>query len=155
MRWMSHNPQDAEDALSSAMLQAEQKYARFADSINNPRSWLTRLVHNVCMDHHRSRSRIDFMDSIKQEEQFSYQPHATQQRTPATPDEQALNQEHMDLLSIAIDQLSPRLRKPLVMRCLQDLSYGEIASILGITEAAVRKRVQLAREKLRSQVRAF
>ncbi|MFC1673595.1 RNA polymerase sigma factor [Pseudomonadota bacterium] len=55
MRFMSGNMADAEDALSQAMLKGSQHFD--AATIRNERAWLTRLVHNACMDQHRSRKR--------------------------------------------------------------------------------------------------
>lgn len=45
--------------------------------------------------------------------------------------------------------MQEKLRKPLLMRCVQDRTYDEIAEALGLSNCAVRKRVQLAREHLR------
>ena len=55
IRFMSGNVADAEDALSQAMLKGSQHFN--AETIRNQRAWLTRLVHNACMDQHRSHKR--------------------------------------------------------------------------------------------------
>ena len=48
----------------------------------------------------------------------------------------------------ALDKLQPKLRTPLVLKEYGELSYKEIASILGISEGNVKVRVFRAREVL-------
>ena len=149
LRWMSNNTADAEDALSAAMLLAQRKYPRHAPGIINPRAWLTRLVHNVCMDHHRSMSRYELVDPLPQEEALGADALPHHHAPTPGPDQEAAAAEMLHLVQKGLRGLSPTLRDPFVLRCIHDLSYGEIADHLGITESAVRKRVQLARDKLR------
>lgn len=54
---MGCNHTDAFEALSRATLKAWDKLPAYAEKITNPKAWLTRLTHNVCMDMHRERSR--------------------------------------------------------------------------------------------------
>jgi len=149
LRWMSNNTADAEDALSCAMLVAQRKYPLHAPYIGNLRAWLTRLVHNVCMDHHRSRNRFDRLDGVYDEEGPGGDRLPDHHSSTPGPDHVALTHETLGLLEKGLRGLSPTLREPFVLRCLQELSYPEIAAHLRITEAAVRKRVQLARDKLK------
>ena len=55
--WMGGNPTEAEDALSRAMLKASEKVQEYEGKITNLKSWLTTLVHNLCVDIHRQHSR--------------------------------------------------------------------------------------------------
>ncbi len=57
IKWMGGNPTDAEDALSRAMLKAWEKVQKYAGEIDNFKSWLSTLTHNLCVDIHRERSR--------------------------------------------------------------------------------------------------
>ncbi len=52
-----------------------------------------------------------------------------------------------------LQQLSPPLREALVLRVVDELSYGDIAAILDIPEATARSRVHLAVQKLRQLAR--
>src|SRR5262245_21182758 len=49
--------EDAEDALSRAMLRALEKLPHNACKIGNFRAWLSRLTLNLCVDMHRERRR--------------------------------------------------------------------------------------------------
>ena len=44
-----------------------------------------------------------------------------------------------------LDRLEPTYRLPLILRYWHDLSYAEIAGVMGITEAAVKSRLHRAR----------
>jgi len=148
LRWMSNNADDADDVLSNAMLLAHRKFPKYADSITNPRAWLTRLVHNVCMDHHRAVSRRQGVETnVRWDEVESYVL-STEQQTVRQPDHEATNEELLVSLLNGLLNLPASLSEPLTLRCLYGLAYPDIASHMNLTECAVRKRVQLARNKL-------
>lgn len=53
VKWMGGNPTDADsdsaiDALSRAMLKAWEKVQKYAGKIDNFKSWVTKLTHNLC-----------------------------------------------------------------------------------------------------------
>ncbi|MEO5337912.1 MAG: sigma-70 family RNA polymerase sigma factor [Magnetospirillum sp. WYHS-4] len=148
LRLMSGNQADAEDALGNAMLKASQKFSAYAGSILNERAWLSRLVHNVCMDFHRGQRRLSqFAELIPTED-----PDGAQEieiGDGIDPEESLAARQSVQRLRQALDEMPPKLREPFVMRFLQDLSYEEIAARLGLTNCTVRKRVQLARDYLK------
>jgi len=146
LRFMSGNMADAEDALSQAMLKGSQHFD--GNEIRNERAWLTRLVHNACMDQHRSRKRQQRLsdevipDDPEDAPTLQPQPHRT-------PDEALhMNQVFAELES-HLKELPVTLLEPLMMRVVEDKSYDEIAGHLGLSNCAVRKRIQLARDRLK------
>lgn len=148
LRWMSNNTDDADDALSSAMLLAHRKFPQYAHTISNTRYWLTRLVHNVCMDHHRAANRLHSIESdlhYSAMERLALERQAAQQ-----PDQEAINEELQSNLESSLRNLPVSLREPLILRCFNGLAYPDIAARMNLSECAVRKRVQLARTRLRS-----
>ncbi|SMF09918.1 RNA polymerase sigma factor, sigma-70 family [Tistlia consotensis] len=153
LRLMSGNRADAEDALSAAMLKASQKFDDYADSIINERAWLTRLLHNACMDVYRGHKRQArwVPDAALGEEPADPLPQIAAENE-RSPEEIAVGRETLQQLEEQIRALPPNLRLPFVMRFLQNRSYEEIAGRLELTNCAVRKRIQLARERLRSKI---
>lgn len=148
LRLMAGNKADAEDAMSNAMLKALQKFSTYAGAIVNERAWLTRLVHNVCMDIHRSNSKI--ARSLEESVGDDFETLAsTLVSDSASPEENVATQRSMDDLSTQLDRMPESLREPLLLRFLDDLSYDEIAARLNLSNCAVRKRIQLARDFLR------
>ncbi len=148
MRLISGNIADAEDALSKAMLIAAQKFALYEDQIVNERAWLTCLVHNVCMDHYRSLKRQKGWMAEASIDNSDGMPLACTPSWPSPEDAVAMEESIQALVNVLVS-LPDSLRQPLIMRVLQDMPYPEIAERLNITQPAVRKRVQLARERLR------
>lgn len=69
-----------------------------------------------------------------------------------TPEKQLLNRELIDVLGEAIDQLPPNLRQPIILFEINDLSYEEIAQIMGCPIGTVRSRIARARELLSAEV---
>jgi RNA polymerase sigma-70 factor (ECF subfamily) len=145
---MSGNMDDAQDALSEAMVKASTKFEDSMDEIRNHRAWLSRIVHNACIDLHRqNRRKAEYREETHGSADIPASPITAP--TIPSPEESFLAGEQLDQLETALLAMQEKLRKPLLMRCVQDRSYDEIAEALGLSNCAVRKRVQLAREHLR------
>ena len=149
LKLMSGNMDDAQDALSEAMVKASVKFEDSIDEIRNHRAWLSRIVHNACIDLHRqNRRKAEYREETHGSADIPASP-ITAPITPS-PEESFLAGEKLDQLEAALLEMQEKLRKPLLMRCVQDRTYDEIATALGLSNCAVRKRVQLAREHLRA-----
>lgn len=149
MRMMSGNIADAEDALGNALVRASTHFAEGGGAaIANKRAWLSRLVHNSCIDFFRARSRQKrWIDEVMVMSDCDFIPSVpTPEPTPEVAAEVA---ESMRTLQNDLNDLPELLRAPLVMRFIEGQSYSEIAERLGVPNSTVRKRVQLARERLR------
>ena len=146
LRFMAGNMADAEDALSQAMLKGSQHFD--GETIRNERAWLTRLVHNACMDQHRSRKRQARLSDEIDGDDPDQAPNITP-RPVRTPDEALHMQQTFDQLENQLKNLPVSLLEPLLMRVIEDKSYDEIADHMGLSNCAVRKRIQLARDRLR------
>lgn len=147
LRMMSGNKADAEDALSNAMLRASQKFSKYSDRIVNERAWLSKLVHNVCIDHFRREKRTQCF-AIEQEPE-AHVSEAMFTEPQRSPEELLLSHEQLTELERCIQQLSNNLRVPLMLRCVEGRSYADIAEELDLRADTVRKRIQLARDFLR------
>ena len=149
LKLMSGNVADAEDALGDAMVRASAYFAEgHGDKITNTGAWLSRLVRNACIDFFRARSR----QKRWTEEVLAMPDCHSVPSLPApqqTPEEVAEVGESMRSLKQKLDALPDILREPVILRFLEGHSYTEIADQLSITKCAARKRIQLARERLR------
>jgi RNA polymerase sigma factor (sigma-70 family) len=148
LTWTGGNPWDADEAISRTACIIFLKLPSQTQSISDLRAWFLRLTYNVCMDLHRERKR---RCEQRLDETLETVPSAAVRVTGmegGNPERHYLDAELREYLHGRILELPSKLRDALQLR-MQQHSYPEIASHLGINEAAVRKRVQLARQALR------
>lgn len=151
--WMGGNREDAEDALSSAALKALHRLPRHASEINNPKAWLVRLTHNLCVDLQRERKRHtryvknarDMQEITGQEEELMLK----------RPEDATLQHELLGHLGSTIARLPPQLRVPSLLRFVQEWPYQDIAEYLTLSPENARKRIQQARAALQGQLQAY
>lgn len=102
-------------------------------------TWLYRLVVNACTDEQRKRRRfLPFGES-----------------TPISSNEERRPQEKRyakaeiaDSVQAAIKQLKPKLRMAILLKYVEDLSYEEIASVLGCSKGTVASRLNRGHQAL-------
>jgi RNA polymerase sigma-70 factor (ECF subfamily) len=150
MRWTSSNMADAEDAVSKLALKAHDRYLRDAPNIRNMRAWLSRLLHNLCMDEHRKTSVRGKIFSQLTPEQ--YESAALCATAPSRQDHSAAHAQPTRLALDLIMKMPPRLRYPFVLRFVYEYSNSEIAQQLELSEVNVRKRIQLGRSLVRGKL---
>lgn len=131
---MLRDRQEAEDAVQEAALSAWRHRATFRSGAD-PRPWFFAIVANRCRSLRRSRwSRL-----IRQAE-------------PAVTSELAPDVE-LDLdLRRALNRLGYEDRLALVLRFYLDLTYDEVAAVMGVSQQAARSRTQRAVRRLRLHV---
>ncbi|HBL14641.1 MAG TPA: hypothetical protein DD379_25275 [Cyanobacteria bacterium UBA11162] len=153
LRWMDGNDADAEEAISRASLKAWSKWLGYSGAIINPKAWLTRLTHNICMDMYRERNwggqRVDSLEDIQCAEDEIVPSRAESLESAL------LHREKIAYLRHAIKALSPKLREPLVLHYYQEKSCREIAKQLNLSEERVWKRLQRGRAILKKQLNQY
>jgi RNA polymerase sigma-70 factor (ECF subfamily) len=132
------NPEDAEDATTEIFLKARLKLDQY-DSDRPFTPWLYKLASNHCWDElrkSRSRDTVD-LDSVVVE---SPEP---------GPLERLLVSQKRREIRRALTRLGDRERLAIVMRYYAELSYQEIAEVLGVTSSFVGVMLLRARRRLR------
>lgn len=122
------NPHDVQDALQETLLRYLEKAPAF-DSGDHEKAWLLRVTANCCKDFLRFQKRHSHLDLDGLAEQL-----------PA-PKGQRLMAE--------IYELPAKWKTVLILHYFEGYSVREIGEILRISEAAVKKRLQRAREALK------
>lgn len=132
--------EEARDVAQLAFVRAWQKLARY-DSRWSFSTWLYRIATNLAIDMLRSRDSRE-------------RSHAGHLRlvgdsvAPVAPSEMAESEVQRIFLELA-EELSPSQRTAFVLREVEGRSTGEVAEILGCSEATVRNHVFQARNTLR------
>lgn len=147
LRSMGGHYGDAEEALSRTSWNAFRSYR----DIQEPKAWLFKIASNCCIDIHRERKRRaeeSLSEDVRSHASALYSLGVSRS---ATPELELLRAERRHRLEAAIESL-PDAWREVILRRLDGHSARTIATDLGISEANVRKRAQLARESLRHRL---
>ena len=146
-RWLCGNDDDAEDIVQESYMRALKFFASFRGE--EPRAWLLAIVRNTYYSEWRKRRGIS---SVSFDEELhiidSDEPPPTMGVISANPAALLARKQDAQLLDRALEALAPEFREPLILRELEDLSYKEIAEVLGVPIGTVMSRLSRARRML-------
>lgn len=133
------NREDARDVVQESLTRFLGALPRF-DGDRPIKPFLFRIVRNLCTDRFRSAAcqRVDPL-------QDHFEPRAG----TADPEKSLAQKEQIHALWAAMARLDDPHREILVLRDYHDLSYAELAEVLGIPRGTVMSRLHAARQKLR------
>jgi RNA polymerase sigma-70 factor (ECF subfamily) len=132
---------EAEDAAQEAFMRAYVNLDRY-DPERPFKTWLLSITSNHCIDRLRRR-RLTWL-SLEE----PLPPHPALTSDIPGPEEAMLTNERNLLVQEMLAGLSPDYRLAVVLRYWYDLSYAEIAEMLGTTESAIKSRLFRARQAL-------
>ena len=135
---------DAEDAVQEAFVKAYRSLAQLTADAQFA-AWLARITVNTCLDTLRARtdkvSLADFATTARFRSRVGQL-----QLTPATL---ASRGEEAEMLKAAIGRLPEALRVVLMLRYVEDMSYEQIGTYLGVPASTVRGRLYTAKQALK------
>lgn len=159
---VTHNLEDAEDAVQTSFFKAYQNLGRFQGAAKFS-TWLIRIALNE-----------SFMKLRKQrgmrEQSIDSDPFAESDGSASAgsngkpfdvadwaPSPEALygKVELREILTRTLERLSPSLRVVFVLRDIEEHSILETSSILGLTATAVKARLSRARTQLREELSKY
>lgn len=125
---MTGNREDADDAVQECFLRYVEKAPEFNDG-EHEKAWLIRVASNICKDILRKRKYQSFvsLDEIRN---------------------LGVCEDNAQILETLVS-LEEKYRIVIHLHYVEGYKAREIASMLGITEAAVKKRLQRGRDALR------
>lgn len=149
------NPEDAEEVTQDAFIRAHRGLGNFrGDSAFS--TWLYQIATNL------ARNRYWYWWRRKRDKTISFdQPVSEDNDTPLselfaaeleTPEDATVTHEFVDRIAQGMEKLSPKHREILILRNVKNMSYEEIAEILGISVGTVKSRIARARESLRAKL---
>ena len=133
------NAADAEDVAQEAMLRVWTHAPRW-QPLAAFRTWLTRVVVNLCLDRKR-RARWVALEAAG--ELVDPAPGAT---------ETAEHDEREQLLAVAIAELPARQRTAIVLSYSEGMSNAQVADILGTSVSAVETLLVRGKQNLRARL---
>jgi RNA polymerase sigma-70 factor, ECF subfamily len=137
---------DAEDATQETFLRV-LRYSHKPASVENSKTWLARIAWRVAVDRSQQRGRKREI-ALQSPEKLMEEPESSQ-----TPADQAIQGSQFTAhLKRLIAALPKKLREPLILSAIEEMSPREVAATLAINEAAVRSRVFRARQILKEKL---
>ena len=120
------------------------------------RAWLFRIALNIYRNTLRERGTQKRDAQEIPLDVASEQPRSVDAMAVDDPPlEQLLEDERLAKLREAMDELPPQMRRCVQLRVYQDLSYREIAAILGVSIDTVKAHLYQARQQLRTKLAAY
>jgi len=135
---------DAQDASQEVFLKLYRSLAK-VEAQGNISGWLYRVTVNACHDLRRRRPAA----AVPMEDAGELAS------GEADPQEQTAELERRRVLRMSLRTLSEKERAALVLRDLEGLSTGEVARVLGSSEATVRSQICKARVKVKDFVERY
>jgi RNA polymerase sigma-70 factor (ECF subfamily) len=115
--------------------------------VDDPQKWLARIAWRVAIERKKKTPDISFEESATLISRLN--------AAERSADEAMIAQETSAVLDRMIPSLPRRLREVLILSTVEEMSPADVASILKISEAAVRSRLFRAREILREKITAL
>lgn len=145
-RWLTGNPQDAEDAVQDAYLRACRGFDGFAGS--DGARWILAIVRNTCFTMLR-KGRM-WRNVVRLETARGHAPDAIEAQPDSAPgpEDQLHAKREGERLHAAIAALPDGLREVLILREVEGFSYAQIAAIVDVPIGTVMSRLSRARKRL-------
>jgi RNA polymerase sigma-70 factor, ECF subfamily len=138
--------QDAEDATQETFMRVLRYGSKLAD-VEDSKTWLARIAWRVAVD--RSKRRVRTREIALDDPE---KPVAEVASVANSVDETVQGAQIGTVLEKLIAAMPSKLRDPLILSTIQEMSPREVAGTLGINEAAVRSRVFRARKILKEKL---
>jgi RNA polymerase sigma-70 factor, ECF subfamily len=142
------NDLEAEDVLQEAWVRAYEHLDQFAGRASFS-TWVTRIAFHEALSRTRRSKRWSPLEGPEGE----IMPEVNRRQTTSeTPEAQAMRGELGQMLQAAVDTLPEIYRSVFVFREVEQLSTGETAECLGLSEETVKTRLHRSRALLRSEL---
>ena len=144
-RYLLHNGADAEDAVQECYLRALRHFDTYRGPAMKP--WLFAILRNVCRSEFARRSSALLTMDGEAEEDEGAAP--LWQEPRPSPEAETLHQLDAETIRRLVAELPDPFREAIVLREINDLSYREIANVVGAPVGTVMSRLARARSMLR------
>jgi RNA polymerase sigma-70 factor (ECF subfamily) len=151
---LTGNRASAEDLVQETYLRALRGFARLRDE-GAARAWLFQILSRLVTDRHRGMAREVPLPPVEELDRFSlYDRIADEDPFPYSErlHEDFLGQFRDEEVRAAVLALPEAFRVPLVLLYTEDLSYREMAEVLGCPIGTVMSRLHRARKILEREL---
>ena len=152
---MIGNRAEAEDLAQEVFVQVFKSIGTFRGE-SKLSTWIYRITINLSKNRGKYL-RVRRTEAHDEIDSLDFRPEAGDAKRENVahverPDEMMAGLEVEEIVRRAILRLEPSFRECLVLRDVEDLSYGEIGEITGLPEGTVKSRIHRARGQLKELV---
>lgn len=145
------DPSDAEEVLSDVYAELWRRSDRYQIERGAPRAYLVKLTRSRAIDKLRSRQRgQELMSDLPLDWTDAAGEGTSETADPLT---KRLDEERIDLIRQALDQLSAVQRRAIELSFIQGLSHSEVARETGEPLGTVKTRIRQGLLNLRDALR--
>ena len=143
---------EASDVVQEVFIKVFRNIGNFRGQ-SSLKTWIYRITvneaHNARRWFFRHRRREVELDGNASDERDRKETLPDRGRSPF---DKAVDQEQQVLIENALGKINPLFRESVVLRDIMDLSYEEIAGVLGVSLGTVKSRILRGREALREEL---
>jgi RNA polymerase sigma-70 factor (ECF subfamily) len=141
--WLVKDRGEAEDLVQDTFIQALQSFHRFEKG-TNCRAWLVRILFHVNSNRRRAKARVQLISDTDERiaETLAFDP-----RTP-----EGLTEEEVIR---ALRTLPPQFEEVVLLSDIEEMTYKEIAKMLGVPIGTVMSRLHRGRKMMRAQLASY
>ena len=143
--YLLRNKSDAEDAAQECYLRALRHFDTYRGPAMKP--WLFAILRNICRTEFARRSAS--LANIDEQAEADEDAIPLWQEAQISPEEAVLKRYDADTIRCLLAQLPPAFHETIVLREINELSYSEIAEVVGVPVGTVMSRLARARGMLR------
>ena len=147
-----NDPSEAGDVVQEVFLKVFRNIGNFRGQ-STLKTWIYRITvneaHNARRWFFRHRRREVELDTEPEESRNWKEIIPDRTRSPY---DEAADREQHRMIESALGRINPIFREAVVLRDIMDLSYEEIADVLGVTLGTVKSRILRGREALREEL---
>jgi RNA polymerase sigma-70 factor (ECF subfamily) len=143
-RYLLNSPADAEDAVQECYLRALRHFDGFSGPAIKP--WLMAILRNVCRAEYSRRASHPIADA---DTDASDEATPLWQEPQPSPESEILHRKDAETIRGLLMALPEAFREVLVLRDINELSYRDIAEVVGAPIGTVMSRLARARAMLR------
>lgn len=146
---------EAEDLAQNVFIQVYKSAHRYEVTAKFS-TWLFTIARNLCLNEIRRRSRhpADSLDTSPFEDDDQPARQYEDRRTPGVP-ETILQGELQEKIAEAVAELPENQRTAMLLCREEELSYEDIAEVLGCSLSATKSIIHRARETLKQKLKPY
>ncbi len=152
---MLRDATEAEDLAQNVFVQVYKAAHRY-EANSKFSTWLFTIARNFCLNEIRRRSRhpADSMDASSSEHEDQAQPQF-EDKQAVSPPNRLLESELEQKIQEALAQLPENQRTAIVLCRQEELSYEDIARVLGCSVSATKSLIFRGRETLKQKLKPY